>query len=170
MLQRGLQINFLQLLAILRLLAVEKRRHQQITHRAQVGRAGVQIVEGLALLGVVGIAAAVGMEQCKAPGLLLPHLIEVLHLQFALQAGPLQRSFDLAALHAHQRIAALEGVIHKGEWRVLAQAHQPEAEAGQVHRERVLVDSIQAALGDQAAGVDQGFFAMGQAAGFHGLR
>ena len=71
------EFELLQLLAILRLLAVEESRHQQITHRAQVGRAGVQLIQGLALLGVVGIAAAVGMEQGEAPGLLLPHLIQI---------------------------------------------------------------------------------------------
>ena len=48
MLQRGLQVELLQLLTIFRLLAVEEGRHQQIAHRAQVGGAGVQIVEGLA--------------------------------------------------------------------------------------------------------------------------
>jgi hypothetical protein len=103
------------------------------------------------------------MEQGEAPGLLLAHLLQVFDLQFALQAGALQRCFDLAALHAHQRIAALEGVIHEGERRVLAKAHQPEAEAGQIHSKRVLVDPVEAALGDQPTGVDQWLFAVGVA-------
>jgi hypothetical protein len=45
-------------------------------------------------------------------------------------------------------------VIHKGERQVLAERYQPEAQLGQVHRKRVLVDAVQAALGDQAAGVE----------------
>ena len=59
-------------------------------------------------------------------------------------------------------------MIHKGEGRVLAEAHQPQAQPRQVHREGVLVDPVEAALGDQAAGVDQGLLAMGMAARLQG--
>jgi hypothetical protein len=79
------------------------------------------------------------------------------------ERGEAQGLLDLGALHAHQRIAALEGVIHEGERRVLAEAHQPEAQPGQVHRKRVLVHPIQTALGNQPARIQQWLLAMGTA-------
>ena len=61
-------------------------------------------------------------------------------------------------------------MIYKGEWQVFAERHQPEAEAGQVHRKWVLVHPVEAALRHQSTGVDQGLLAISAAAGQQVLR
>ena len=61
---------------------------------------------------------------------------------------------DLLLRQPDQRIAALQGMVEECEGVVLRQRGQPERELGQVDRHRVLVHAVEAALGDDAAGVE----------------
>ena len=56
---------------------------------------------------------------------------------------------NLLARQPDQRIAATQRVIQKREGMILGQRRQPQAELAQVHRQRVLVHSVQTPLGDQ---------------------
>ena len=57
-------------------------------------------------------------------------------------------------LQADQRIAAADGVVEELERLVLGQRQQPQRQLGHLDGQRVLVHAVQAALGDQAAGID----------------
>ena len=61
---------------------------------------------------------------------------------------------DLPPREAHQRVAVPQRVVEEGEGVVPGQRRQPERQLGQVHGHRVLVHAVEAALGDQAAGVE----------------
>ena len=63
---------------------------------------------------------------------------------------------DLPACQADQRIAGPQGMVQEREGMVPGQGSEPKRQFRQVHGQRVLVDAVEAALGDQAAGV-QGF-------------
>ncbi len=65
------------------------------------------------------------------------------------------KAADALLRQADQRIAVLQGVVEEGEGMVLRQRRQPQRQLAEVHRHRVLVHAVQAALGDQAASVQQ---------------
>ena len=53
---------------------------------------------------------------------------------------------------AEQRVAGAEGVVDERERAVLGERDQPQRELGHLDGHRVLVDAVQAALGDEAVG------------------
>ncbi len=55
---------------------------------------------------------------------------------------------------ADQRVAVAQGVVDKRKRMVLGQGLEPERELGQADGEGVAVDAVEAALGDEAAGVE----------------
>ena len=59
---------------------------------------------------------------------------------------------DLPSRQPHQGIAVPQGVVHEGQRVVPRQRAQPQRDLGKVHRHRVAVDSVEAALGDETAG------------------
>ena len=63
-------------------------------------------------------------------------------------------TLDLLLREPDQRIAALQGVVEERERVVLRQGGQPERQLGQIDRHRVLVHPVEAALGHDAAGVE----------------
>ena len=67
-------------------------------------------------------------------------------------------SNDLIAGQANQRVAATQGVVEKRKRVIFCQGCQPQAELGEIDRHRVLVHTIQAALRDEAAGMEHFVF------------
>ena len=51
--------------------------------------------------------------------------------------------------HAEQRVAGAQRVVDERERAVLGERDQPQRELGHLDRHRVLVDAVQAALGDE---------------------
>ena len=76
---------------------------------------------------------------------------------------------DLLPREPDQRVAVPQRVVHEGERVVLRQRHEPERDLGEVHRHRVPVHAVEAALRDQPAredhlvlvGRDRGHLAVG---------
>ena len=62
---------------------------------------------------------------------------------------------DLGLRESDQRIAALQGMIEECKRMVPGQCRQPEREFGQVDRQRILVNAVKAALGDDAGSVQK---------------
>jgi hypothetical protein len=62
-------------------------------------------------------------------------------------------ALDLARGEADERVAVAEGVVEEGEGVVLGEGGEPEGELGEVDGEGVLVDAVEAELGDLAARV-----------------
>ena len=60
---------------------------------------------------------------------------------------------DLLARQADQGIPAAQGVIQERERMVLGQRCQPQGQLRQVHGHGILVHAVKAALGDDAAGM-----------------
>ena len=61
---------------------------------------------------------------------------------------------DLLPRQPDQRVAVPQRVVEEGERVVLRQRHQPERQLGEVHRHRVPVHAVEAALGDEPARED----------------
>ena len=63
-------------------------------------------------------------------------------------------SGDLRGVEADEAVAGAQRVVEEGEWVLARQRREPERELGEVHGHRVLVDAVEAALRDEAAGVE----------------
>ena len=70
---------------------------------------------------------------------------------------------DLLEAQADEGVAVPQGVVEEGEWAVAGQGEEPEAELGELDGRLVLVDAVEAALGDEAPGVEDGVLVGGVA-------
>ena len=96
----------------------------------------------------------------------LPDLAaEVLHLLERLARLPCEQitaradlpveGSDLLPGQPDQRVSRPESVVYEGQRVVLRERHEPQRQLGEVHRERVPVHTVEALLGDEAAGEDR---------------
>ncbi len=88
----------------------------------------------------------------------LHYLGHVVSHQLAKQRQPRLRFIpvccsDLRRRQPNKAIAAFQRVIEEGEFMISRQRGQPERQARQIDRARVLVDAIEASLRHQAAGM-----------------
>src|SRR5690606_966725 len=65
-------------------------------------------------------------------------------------------ALDLVEVEADEGVAVAEGVVDEGEGEVFAEGDEREGELGELDGRRVLVDAVEAALGDEAASVEAG--------------
>ena len=102
----------------------------------------------------MGVVDRVADALPRGRGLLQLAADEPAHQAVLRAAGmgvPVHR-LDLVAIEADQAVAAFEGVVEEGELVVAGERGEPEREPGEVHRHRVSVDAVKAALGHQPAG------------------
>lgn len=64
-------------------------------------------------------------------------------------------AFELVEVEAHEAVARPERVVEEGELVVLRERLEPERELGELDRERVPVDPVEAAGGDEPLGVQK---------------
>src|SRR5688572_26305606 len=60
---------------------------------------------------------------------------------------------DLVERKSDQAVTALERMVEEGELVLACQGREPQRQAGKIGRHRVLVDAVETALRDQAAGM-----------------
>ena len=100
--------------------------------------------------GVVGRGLDFGAALHRLGDALLHQLPE--QRQAGLRRIPMRRR-DLRLRQPHQAVARFERVIEEGELVVARERREPQRQLGEIGGERVLVDAIEAALRDQATGV-----------------
>jgi len=104
--------------------------------RLALGVAHLQHLEALQL-------APFGPRFLHQPPVLL---VKERHLRPAHAVAP---AHERVLVRPHQRVAVLQGVVEEGEGAAPVQRHQPQRQLGHLHRQRVLVHAVEAAIGHQ---------------------
>ena len=157
-LQQRIEVALAQGGAGLRLVAIEERGEAEVAGAADFVEGFVGEGEALGFEGREHVVAAFENLAPVAGGALdgfFEFLLAELPL-FRLGRGEVPvEGDDLLFPQPDEGVAATQGVIEEGEGVILREGGEPEGELGEVGRHRVAIDAVEAALGDEAAGVEQ---------------
>ncbi len=144
-------------LPLLRLLAVEERRHARGRRRAAPCRSSSCASSHRSRSSQSETLSSASRILSRSSATFATCSRTLHRLEAGLEARRSASQWNASicvAREPDERVAVPERVVHEGERVVLRQRHEPERDLGEVHRHRVPVHAVEAALRDEPARED----------------